>query len=450
MHRFSRMHLSPEAAMGCLDAIDLEEKSKLAEGISLIAVIDHRRDYLAAGYSSMFSYCTGRLRMSEDRAVRRIEVARVTLKVPEVLEYLADGRLSVTTACVLAPHLTPETATDLLAVAAYRSRQEIVRLLAERSRPALGETLPLDAPTQVEDSSSLSAPVRIDSLAESCAASGGESSAEPTPPALANSRRRGRVSPSANGGYDVRLSITDEEHGVLRQATALLGHAEPSGDPALVYARALKHYLAHLEKQQLGTSRSASTRPKSGTTPGSHAPGQVNEPRGRGIPKALRRQVWERDGGRCAFVSTDGHRCEATRRLEFDHVVPIAQGGETTLQNLRLLCRPHNQYEAERVLGKDHVASKRELAQRERAKTKAAARASKARRQVRDEALQARHDDVFEALRGLGYEVARARRGAALVDTMPVASLETCMRAALTHLARPLILRSERLARCSA
>ena len=433
MHRFSRMHLSPEVALRNLDTIDLEEKNKLAEGIALIAVIDHRRDYLAAGYPSMFSYCTGRLHMSEDRAVRRIDVARVTLKFPEVLEYLADGRLSVTTACVLAPHLTPETVAGLLEASAFRSRQEIVHLLAERSRPATDETLALDGPIHVEDSSNLSAPVRIDSLAGSCAASGSESSAKPTPPAQAIARRRGRISPSANGGYDVRLSITDEEHDVLRQATALLGHSVPSGDPALVIARALKHYLAHLEKQRLGKK------------PGAEVAGN-----GRGTPKPLRRLVWERDGARCAFVSADGHRCEATRQLEVDHITLIAQGGATTADNLRLLCRPHNQFEAERVLGKEHVQRNRDTARSERAKTKAAAKASKARMQVRDEALQARHDDLFEALRGLGYEVARARRGAALVDTMPDAPLETCMRAALTHLARPLILRGERLARCSA
>ena len=53
MHRYSRMHLSPEVAMRNLGAIDLEEKSRIAEGIALIAVIDERRDYLAAGYSCM-------------------------------------------------------------------------------------------------------------------------------------------------------------------------------------------------------------------------------------------------------------------------------------------------------------------------------------------------------------------------------------------------------------
>ena len=110
MRRYSRMHLSPEVAMRSLDAIDLEEKSRIAEGLALIAVIDERRDYLAAGYSCMRSYCMGRLHMSEDKALRRIQVARAALRFPEVFECLADGRLSVTTAAVLAPHLEPETA----------------------------------------------------------------------------------------------------------------------------------------------------------------------------------------------------------------------------------------------------------------------------------------------------------------------------------------------------
>jgi 5-methylcytosine-specific restriction endonuclease McrA len=303
--------------------------------------------------------------MSEDKAVRRIEVARVVLEFPEVLEYLADGRLSVTTACVLASHLTIETAAELLAAAAHRSRQEIVRLLAERSKPAVAQTLALDAPDQVEDSSSLSAPVRIDSHADSCAPPAANDTPSPVAPAQVKPSRRGRVFSSASGGYEVRLSLTDEEHEVLRQAQSLLSHAVPSGDPALIYARAMEHYLAHLEKQRLGAKPASATAvPRGG---------------GRGIPKALRRFVCERDGGRCAFVSADGHRCESTRRLEIDHIQPVALGGETKPENLRLLCRAHNQYEAERVLGREHVQAQRELANRTRARAKAATAAAASR-----------------------------------------------------------------------
>ena len=138
MHRYSRKHLSPEDAMRNLDAIDLEEKSKLTKGIALIAVIDERRDYLAAGCSCMRNYYMGRLHMSEDKALQRIQVAKAALRFPDVFECLADGRPSVTTASVLAPHLAPLTASALLEAAAFRSRPEIVRILAVRSCAASG------------------------------------------------------------------------------------------------------------------------------------------------------------------------------------------------------------------------------------------------------------------------------------------------------------------------
>jgi len=454
MHRFSRMHLSPEVAISRLEVIDLEEKSKLAEGIALIAVIDHRRDYLAAGYSCMRDYCMGRLRMSEGRALRRIQVARAALRFPELFEYLADGRLSVATAVALVPHVTPESATELLGMAAFKSRDEIVQLLASRSRrPAATPAAAADTPA-VEASSGSLAPGRVNELSDLCAPADGAAAPAPAEQGQVRSARRGRVTPAATGEYDVRLSITAEEHDDLSRAIALLGHAVPSGDPALVYARAMKHYLAHLEKRRLGVKRSQSGRPATGAHSDSLAPAHVNAPRGRGIPKALRRQVWERDGGRCAFVSADGHRCESTRKLEFDHIVPLAKGGGTTADNLRLLCQPHNQFEAERVFGKDHVANRREIAQRERACARAAAAAARAKARAEAKAHKAakqeRHDDIVSALRGLGFAVAEARRGAKLTDTMPSASLEACVRHALVELTRAVAKRGERRARCSA
>ena len=153
---------------------------------------------------------------------------------------------------------------------------------------------------------------------------------------------------------------------------------------------------------------------------------------------------------RCAFVSAGGHRCGKTGRLEIDHVTPVARGGSNAPDNLRVLCRAHNQYEAERVLGREHVQRKRELARRERARDKAAASAGVARAQARDSAKQARYDDIRAALRGLGFRDDEARRGAGLADAMPDASLEACLRLALTELTRAVAMRGERRARSSA
>lgn len=58
-------------------------------------------------------------------------------------------------------------------------------------------------------------------------------------------------------------------------------------------------------------------------------------PRDRGrresIPRELRRVVFERDGGKCA-------ECGSNFDLQYDHVIPVALGGATTVKNLQLLC----------------------------------------------------------------------------------------------------------------
>jgi 5-methylcytosine-specific restriction endonuclease McrA len=103
------------------------------------------------------------------------------------------------------------------------------------------------------------------------------------------------------------------------------------------------------------------------------------------IPAALRRAVAQRDGYRCSYVpgvdaidGVDGvdasdanvngagkmvngnskaKRCEAIHRLEFDHVTPRAHGGQNTVDNLRLLCRAHNNLAAKDVMGKQFIES---------------------------------------------------------------------------------------------
>ena len=64
--------------------------------------------------------------------------------------------------------------------------------------------------------------------------------------------------------------------------------------------------------------------------------------------------VWRRDGGRCAYLGPDGHRCGETAWLELDHIIPWARGGRSDEPgNIRLLCRAHNQSEAARLFGYD-------------------------------------------------------------------------------------------------
>ena len=80
-------------------------------------------------------------------------------------------------------------------------------------------------------------------------------------------------------------------------------------------------------------------------------PAEAEVQRPRHIPAAVRREVWLRDGGRCQFRLANGEPCGSTHRLQFDHLHPVALGGESTVANLRLACAAHNLLAARRVFG---------------------------------------------------------------------------------------------------
>jgi hypothetical protein len=159
----------------------------------------------------------------------------------------------------------------------------------------------------------------------------------------------------------------------------------------------------------------------------------------------MKRAVWERDGGRCTFVAESGHRCESRKRLEFDHIDPVAIGGEATVDNIRLRCRAHNQYEAESIFGAGFMETKREAAKeaaekRERTAAEKQARAAEQKaRAAEKRAQEAEEKDpdrsVVPWLRQLGCGLEDAREAAAFCATMPPeATLDERIRAALRFL----------------
>jgi hypothetical protein len=73
------------------------------------------------------------------------------------------------------------------------------------------------------------------------------------------------------------------------------------------------------------------------------------------IPVAVRREVFERDEGCCAFVAPDGRRCRSTHQLQFHHRVPFGRGGPPDAENLTLYCALHNRYQACLDYGAAHM-----------------------------------------------------------------------------------------------
>lgn len=80
--------------------------------------------------------------------------------------------------------------------------------------------------------------------------------------------------------------------------------------------------------------------------------GGLGKPVARVPSAAVKRAVWVRDLGRCAFVGAGGHRCNERRFVEFHHLDPYALGGEATVENIQLRCRQHNDYEGRLYFGR--------------------------------------------------------------------------------------------------
>lgn len=60
------------------------------------------------------------------------------------------------------------------------------------------------------------------------------------------------------------------------------------------------------------------------------------------IPESVRHEVWRRDAGCCVD-------CGSRERLEFDHIIPLSQGGSSTARNLELRCENCNRRKGARI-----------------------------------------------------------------------------------------------------
>ena len=335
--------LSDQDLLARLQLLAGNEREATVELVAHLAVLDTRPVlYAADGYGSLFSYCTQALRLSEDAACNRIEAARACRRFPHILDLLAAGALSLSSVRLLGRHLTAENHQAILARAANRSRRETEALVAELApRP--------DVPSAVRKlpspAAAAAAPATLNDVtsvpADPAAVAPCDTPPQPTP--------RPVVQMTAPERYRVQFTINAETQDKLRRLQALLRREIPDGDLGVIFDRAISLLLDKVERAKLG--KAARPRPPRAIRPGTDndAPEGALPPRD--PSNAVKRAVWARDGGQCAYVSWDGRSCGERTFLEFHHRRPYVKRGEATVENIALRCGLHNQYEAELVFG---------------------------------------------------------------------------------------------------
>jgi 5-methylcytosine-specific restriction endonuclease McrA len=405
--------LSDRELLARIESLARSERETGAALVAHLAALELRPSlYVAQGYGSLFGYCRQALRLSEDAACTRIKAARACRRFPAIVDLLASGAVSLTAVRMLGPHLTVDNHEAVLARASHAALDDIKALVAElapqpdvraslRKLPVAGK--PTDSTTAVP--SSQTAPLLT--LMEDGSGSDGATTVtdlRATPTHLSElpspknaphaddgglmkvgTAANGTAAPAvwvqsgvppqrpvvetlAPGRYRLQCTVDEQTREKLRRLQALLRREIPDGDPAAIIDRAFDLLLEKVEKAKLGLVRKpappAAPRDASAAAYEKRIRFETDKslardeeyasrvPKGRHIPSGVKREVWRRDAGQCAFVAPGtSRRCSERTYLEFHHIHPYALDGPATVDNISLRCRRHNQYEGELIFG---------------------------------------------------------------------------------------------------
>ena len=312
-----------------LAAILSRERDAKADFLVALAEVDRRRAWEELGYSSLFWFLHRCLGLSKGAAYNRKVAVEVIVRHPEVLASLRDGRLCLTTVIELAKVLTTGNVTEILPRYFHCSRREAGEVSAA--------ILPAERPPLRDVASALPTPpmtaTPVDVIRDTAVMVHPDEpllGVRPMPPTLAV--------PLTEELRRLHVTVSRRFLAKLEAARDALSHSHPGATTECVLAVGLDLLLArHRERRGIGTK----------ARPGGQeaAPGR--------IAAEVKRQVWDRDGGRCQWPLDDGGICGSTLRLAFDHRVPRGRGGSSEAVNIRLLCRFHNQRAARVVYGDD-------------------------------------------------------------------------------------------------
>jgi hypothetical protein len=339
--------LSNDELLSGLQSLLGSQRELLACLLRYLGEVEDRRLHLEQAFSSLFEFCTVKLRMSDGEAFRRITAARLARDFPVVFELIESGVIHLSGLVVLRDHLTAANHAELLRQASGKSKRAIEVLVAERfPKPDAASTLrklPQREPQAPGEQPALTLETPAGRAAPVA------SQAAELRPKVAQPARASRVEPLSAARYKVQFTASEELKNKLERARRLLSHSNPSGDLAVIVERAVDLLLGELEKTKLGKTK----RPR---RPRARQPGTIS--------RAARREVFERDGEQCSFVSAHGRRCEARAFIELDHVQARARGGSGESHNVRVLCRQHNKLWAEQTFGRTHIERQIHMRQR--------------------------------------------------------------------------------------
>jgi len=375
--------LSNKQLVAGTKSLNSDERRAKVKLIAHLAEISERRLHLELGYKSLFDYCTRGLNISEGSVWHRIQVANICRRFPAVLTGLADGRLSLTVAGKISPHLTKENHADLIKNCRGLSKREVEVIIAglKPQKPVSSGIRKAGSQTELHDQAAIDATgtgkaggsaagsngsAGNGTVSGNAAAAGVPQDAEP--PKSPN-RSRGDVTPADSETYNIRFAASREVTAKLKRLGEILGvkqlekNLEKVIDQALEDAldnrdpqRRLQRRQKREEKKREKKEKSSPEKVADGSddTREKPTPAKVGmkPKRSRYIPRPVRDKVLARAGYQCEYNGPEGVRCTQRHGLHVDHVVSFARGGSNEPENLQALCAAHNIDKGRREFGR--------------------------------------------------------------------------------------------------
>lgn len=287
--------------------------------------IDSRRLYAEQGYDSMFSYLTKYLGYSESGAYRRLQSARLLKDTPGVANKLESGALNLSQLTQVQKYLREEKHQGQLV--STEQTQKILIALEHKNAFETEKVLAVafNKPAQTQEI----------------------------------------IRPQSNESVRVEITFTTEEFKEFEQVKNLLSHTCYRGEWKEVILVLTRKYIRSKIGPRKDTKVEASfadskvIKSKNTTlnsTTQSFAVAEVKPkktvkatPKGRPyLSNKIKRALFKKAQYKCQYKNGRGYACNSTYQLQIDHIFPKALGGGDQIENLRVLCRTHNQLHAQK------------------------------------------------------------------------------------------------------
>lgn len=346
-------------------------KKSLLRSIYYLRLIRDGKIHRRLGYSTILDYAVAEAGLSRRQCKAFLALGRRLDDLPRISADLEHGRLSWRQAEEISRIATPETERIWIEIARSVSARELERRVGavyrkgsvssriekEPAGSKRGPAVELESRSTYGDSSAAKAPVVH----------------PPSPSPTAGSSKIPVLGPTPGSGVQIpadshhfmTFKFTTEQYilweawltearrrdaTATKEALLTRGLGAPSGEISWSL-RTVIHMCPKCGSAHLPTNRGDITAPRS-LIERSRCSGEIQTDDGRVkriVPPRLQRRVHARDGHRCR---ADG--CRHTCHLELHHIVPVACGGSTTIDNLVTLCAGCHRrlHEGEKVLTK--------------------------------------------------------------------------------------------------